>query len=161
MRITFKPRFFGRAARFFFNLTNDLDESDFYLDMVPHISMRLKQVFNTEGFGSWEQLSDPYASWKSEHYPGQMILRLTDEYYKAATEVGHPNNLLQVAKNQLEFGVEGLDYAPLHEEGTDVMPARPVFRLLADSNEFNNELVDVFDEWLRLRVQQFLGSPSG
>ena len=73
---------------------HNLDRDD-EVRATKGIQKSLKRVFDTEGFGTWPKLHPFYQRWKEREYPGKTILRMEDNYYKAATQYGHPGNLLE------------------------------------------------------------------
>lgn len=126
---------FSEYEERFDNLSDRLDQLDL-TSLVSVIAAEALKVFETEGYGTWPALNPDYAEWKARNYPGQTILRLTDRYFRGAVEPGGPNNFIQSAANFLSYGVRGLDYPILHEEGAGSLPARPVFELMAASEMF-------------------------
>lgn len=92
----------------------------------------IRQVFDTEGHGTWPQLSTEYAAWKEQFYPGKSILRREDTYFQAATGPNAADSFREASNKRLRIGVTGPEYAVFHEEGTSRMPARPVFEMAAE-----------------------------
>ena len=118
-----------------------------------YISTEVAGVFSSRGYGRWARLSEPYASWKAQHYPGKTILRLTDDYYRAATQLGSTKNYQQSTNDSLEFGVRDIEYARFHEEGTSRMPARPVFGSLAGSAQFAEGIGRLASQWVEEQIR--------
>jgi len=63
----------------------------------------------------WQQLSPRYRSWKSEHYPGQPILRAT----------GLMQDVAYIYTRGDKFLVRSTNYGKYQQFGTSKMPARP------------------------------------
>ena len=115
-------------------------------DLVPVIVAEVIRVFETEGYGQWPALSPAYREWKAANYPGQPILRLMDKYFSAATQPGNPNNFIDSSDNRIEYGVDGVEHAGYHEDGTGRLPARPVFSLIEESEEFQQAITEALDQ---------------
>lgn len=112
------------------------DLKPFFLKEGSDIVYReIRKVFLNEGYGSWSALSPKYAAWKSRFYPGKTILRRDDTYFQAATGPNASDSFREATASRLRIGVTGPEYAIYHEEGTQRMPARPVFELAADRLE--------------------------
>ena len=124
-------------------------------NIALYIAEEVEQIFREEGgLGQWEDLNESYEAWKSRAYPGQTILRLTDRYYRAATKIGSPENYLELTNNVLEYAVDGIPYVSYHEEGTDVLPARPVFLELAEDQTFQLGIFEIFDNWVEEQLAE-------
>lgn len=85
-----------------------------------------RRQFRSQGAhasGGWSPLSPRYAAWKARHYPGQTILRRTDDLFRSLTqrplgvEVLEP--LLMVVGSDVEYG-------RYHQAGDGVPQRRPV-----------------------------------
>jgi phage gpG-like protein len=63
----------------------------------------------------WQQLSPRYQAWKSEHYPGQPILRAT----------GLMQDVAYIYTRGDKFLVRSTNYGKYQQFGTSKMPARP------------------------------------
>ena len=61
-------------------------------DLPPLLSRDFRTMerehFDTEGHGTWPELSPPYATWKEVKYPGKPILQGTGALYAALTREG-------------------------------------------------------------------------
>jgi len=92
---------------------------------------------------SWPPLSEKYGRWKTKHYPGKGMLRLTDALYHSI----HPD----VDATQMIAAAEtgDLPYAELHEEGGGKVPARPYAYLTSRGESELAMLVENFfeSEW--------------
>ena len=132
------------------NLTNGFD----WESLAPIVAEAADNIFASEGRGGWPQLSEAYARWKARNYPGKGILELTGAYRSAATQIGAPGNVITTTENSLTYGVEGLDYAIFHESGTNRLPARPVFDLLAEDEELSRAVTEVFGEFLNQKLNE-------
>jgi phage gpG-like protein len=82
-----------------------------------------REQFASEGAaasGGWPALSEGYAAWKAAHFPGQTILRRTDELYRSLTEGPE----IRVIEPHLMILGSAVPYGRFHQEGTDRMPQR-------------------------------------
>ena len=132
------------------NLTQGFD----WESLAPMVAEAADRIFASEGHGGWPQLSEAYARWKARNFPGKGILDLTGAYRNAATQIGAPNNVITTTENSLTYGVEGLDYPVFHESGTDRMPARPVFDLLAEDEELSRAVTEAFSEHINQKLSE-------
>ena len=125
--------------------------NDFAVELVV---TRLREVFDTEGYGTWSALDPAYAEAKAGSHPGQGILQRSGAYREAATTVGHPGNVLALTPTVLMLGVgesyiealAGDNYPERHELGLGVSE-RQVFGLLADDVSFDSEISELLDRW--------------
>ena len=125
--------------------------NDFAVDQLP---TKVREVFRTEGYGTWAALDPAYARTKAAQSPGKGILRRTDTYFQASSQVAHPGNVFVATPTELVFGVggdyfeavAGENYPERHEEGRGVAE-RPVYALLADSADFDAEISKLLDTW--------------
>lgn len=101
--------------------------------------------FATEGAwaGSpWRPLTDKYAAWKEQHYPGRPILVASGAMRSSML---NPGRGLRILPTRLLYSPES-DVAIYHQEGTDRMVARPMVELpLVELHEFDR----IFVRWLR------------
>ena len=132
------------------NLTDGFD----WESLAPIVAEAADNIFASEGRGGWPQLSEAYARWKARNYPGKGILELTGAYRSAATQVGAPGNSITTTENSLTYGVEGLDYALFHESGTNRLPARPVFDLLAEDQDLAAAVTEEFNEFIDQKLRE-------
>lgn len=124
--------------------------NDFAADLV---SDRVREVFGTEGYGTWAALDPAYAEAKAEAYPGRGILQRTGTYLAAASEVYHPGNVFVATPTEMFYGVDegyfvsrfGENYPERHELGLGVSERR-VFGLLADA-ELDTEISSLLEQW--------------
>lgn len=90
----------------------------------------VEERFESRGGGTWPSLAASTLSGKRRlgyAYPDWPLVA-TGDLMASATGAGGPYQVLRVS----EFGLEiGLDWEPwiYHQEGTDQMPARPIFVL--------------------------------
>jgi len=93
----------------------------------------LKDVFRTEGYGSWPPLSPRYAAWKRSQVGNKSILRFYDTYFDSATSQTGRGSVHHIRDNSLTIGVDERKfpgrYPLVHELGSGNIPARPVFDL--------------------------------
>jgi len=80
--------------------------------------------FDSQGFGSWPQLSDGYRKWKMKHYPGEKILSLTGDLRRSLTNRFSPDTVYEDSPRELILGTI-IHYAKYHQYGTRRMPPRP------------------------------------
>ena len=132
------------------NLTDGFD----WESLAPMVAEAADRIFASEGRGGWPQLSPAYARWKERNFPGKGILDLTGAYISAATQVGAPHNVITTTENSLTYGVEGLDYPVFHESGTDRLPARPVFDLLAEDEDLAAAVTEEFNEFIDQKLRE-------
>lgn len=110
-----------------------LDLRPFWPLVVPIFVGWMGKQFDSEGdfFGQqWAPLSEPYATWKMQHYPGKGILSAEGDLRRAATtpeRISRPESLVLRIKPYEKSG-KAMD-PDWFQSGTDRMPARP---LLAD-----------------------------
>ena len=117
------------------------------------ISDRTREIFETEGYGTWDPLDPGYAAAKSETHPGRGILQRTGTYLAAATEVEHPGNVFVATPTEMMFGVDeayfvsqfGENYPERHELGLGVSE-RWVFGLLVDA-ALDAEISRLLEQW--------------
>ena len=153
VRIQTQPNidtFIRNIERLSENLTDGFDWSS----LAPLIAEAADNIFASEGRGAWPQLSEAYARWKAKNYPGKGILELTGAYRSAATQIGSPHNVVEVGPDHLTYGVEGLDYPIFHESGTNRLPARPVFDLLAEDEELFRAVTEAFSEHINQKLSE-------
>lgn len=131
------------------------DYSSFWNDFAAGlVSSAVRDVFGTEGYGTWVPLDPATARAKAVSGQGARILERTGTYLGAATELDHPGNVFQATPTELIFGVSGdyfaarlgENYPERHEEGIGV-PMRPVFGLLAEDTGFDAEVASRLDDW--------------
>lgn len=137
-------RFLGRASILIKDLERDLNNLDLS-DLTDEIAAEVEHIFERQGSGWWNPLTERYRRWKDRHYPGQKKLRLTDTYFTAATTPGSEYNVITVRGNELEYGVSGLDYAPVHEYGAPYISRRPVFALAARSQVLHDNAQEIIE----------------
>jgi hypothetical protein len=118
--------------------------------LVPVFEEEMRDQFAAEGrgprSGAWAPLSEQYAEWKDQHYPGQPILRREGTLHEALTSSGSPFARRAIAGDEFDFGTIGVEYASYMQVGTERMPARPPVDLGAD---FERLLVQAGEEAAR------------
>lgn len=148
------------------NVLEDL--KPFWDDVATKIvAKEIARIFATEGYGTWPALSPTYALWKNRVYPGRTILRLKNNYFRAATKKGDGGNIFVSDKDSMTWGVNlgyfrtefGYPYPVVHESGSAAMnlPARPVFGLAETSGELMTDLENGFMRWIDAGVRRELG----
>ena len=135
-------------------LSNNLTDGFDWESLAPIVAEAADNIFASQGRGVWPQLSEAYARWKARNFPGKGILELTGAYRNAATQIGSPGNVITTTENSLTYGVEGLDYPVYHETGTDRMPARPVFDLLAEDQDLAAAVTEEFNEFIDQKLRE-------
>ena len=153
VRIQTQPNidtFIRNIERLSENLTDGFD----WESLAPIVAEAAADVFASQGRGGWAQLSPAYARWKERNFPGKGILDLTGAYISAATQIGAPGNVITTTENSLTYGVEGLDYPVFHESGTDRLPARPVFDLLAEDEDLSSNVKEALSEHINQKLSE-------
>ena len=135
-------------------LSENLPQGFDWESLAPIVAEAADNIFASEGRGGWPQLSEAYARWKARNFPDKDLLELTGAYRNAATQIGAPGNVITTTENSLTYGVEGLDYPVYHETGTDRMPARPVFDLLAEDEELSRAVTEAFSEHINQKLNE-------
>ena len=101
--------------------------------IMPRVAVALEEAearqFEAEGagpaVGAWAPLSDAYAEWKEQHFPGMPKLQLTGALMAGLTADSSPWARRDISADSLTFGTKGVPYATYHQMGTGKMPARP------------------------------------
>lgn len=122
-----------RMALAFERAGDELDDFGRYLfpRLIPVFESELEAQFAAQGrgpnAGSWAPLSEQYAAWKEQHFPGQPILQRSGELFHGLTSSSSPFAKRITEGNEFDFGTVGVEYASFHQLGTEHMPARPEF----------------------------------
>lgn len=90
----------------------------------------MQEWYASRGEGSWEPLSPETVSRKANlgyAYP-DWPLYATGALHESATGSGGPYSVLEIDRDRLEVGVDWEPAGYMHD-GTDTIPARPVFVL--------------------------------
>jgi len=115
--------------------------------LIPVFEAAEQRQFDAGGqgpySGHWAPLSEAYAKWKRDNYPGQPTLVRTGALREALTQPTSPLANRQYSSSQFNFGTVGLEYASYHQVGTSQMPARPPF-------DFDSRFEDEFNAEARL-----------
>ena len=149
IRIRVRPDLAQLASQF----DDDVTDGFNWGELVPVVADAAERIFRTEGGGNtWQPLSPQYAAWKARFYPGAGILFRTGAYFEAATTPGGAYNVIEVDDNSLTYGVEGLDYAVFHSEGTNRLPARPVFALLESDAELEERTTEALSQFITKKL---------
>ena len=135
-------------------LSENLIDGFDWESLAPMVAEATDNIFASEGRGGWPQLSEAYARWEARNFPDKGLLELTGAYRSAATQIGSPHNVVEVDDDHLTYGVEGLDYPSFHESGTNRLPARPVFDLLAEDEELTASVKEVFSEHINQKLSE-------
>lgn len=119
--------------------------------LADRLAVVEERQFRTEGgyaSGGWPALSPRYAAWKATHYPGQTILRRTDELYESLTD--RPFDVEVIEPDYMVLGSD-VPYGGFHQRGDGQKQRRPVE--LPETERV---------EWIRL-MQRFVmtGSVGG
>lgn len=131
------------------------DATPFFNDFASGLlAGAVREVFDTEGYGTWDPLVPETVRAKRVAGHGSRILERTGTYRAAASALGHPGNVFVAGALELVFGVSGdyfgsrfgENYPERHEEGLGV-PMRSVFGLLAESDGFDAELAQRLEAW--------------
>jgi hypothetical protein len=139
---------------------NDL--SDFWEGWARKLVVEeIARIFATEGYGQWAPLSSRYKMSKARLYPGRLMLRATNRYFYASTRKGMGGNVYISSPSSMEWGadpkyfegISGFPYPVALEGGSsNSMPARPVYALLAMSQNMHNNLVKGLNDYLAKRI---------
>lgn len=116
---------------------NELAEFGKYVfpRMVPVFEGEMEKQFDAQGAGEsggWAPLSEQYARWKEQNYPGQPILQREGRLHEALTQSGSPFARRVFGSDTFDFGTLGVEYASYHQLGTARMPARRLFDFGSD-----------------------------
>lgn len=108
-----------------------------------------RRQFATEGAyasGGWAPLSPAYAAWKARHYPGQPILRRTDDLFESLTvrPFDEHGGIEVIEPSHMMLG-SAVRYGRFHQHGTRRMPRRRPVELTEAERR----------EWVRI-VQRYL-----
>lgn len=91
-----------------------------------------REQFDSQGAagasGRWQPLSDVYARFKAERFPGQTILRATGALEASLTDPDALDAVYRADANEIVLGTK-VPYARAHQRGTRRMPARPPISL--------------------------------
>lgn len=104
--------------------------------LVPVFEQELADQFAAEGrgpvAGGWAPLSEQYARWKEDNYPGQPILQREGRLHEALTSSSSPFAKRVYSGEEFDFGTVNVEYASYHQLGTGHMPARPPYDFGSD-----------------------------
>lgn len=132
---------YSRAFDLYGKLASDLSEP--LADIGDKLLQAVGDQFATEGAHGlgrrWQPLSQAYAAWKEQHYPGRPILVRTGDMRSAALSKG----ALSVSPRRLTYEVDS-EYAIYHQEGRGV----PQRKIVALSNADRRDWDRVFAEYL-------------
>ena len=124
---------------------SNADYSDAILSISPVVFGDFDDHFqNAQGpDGAWPPRKRAYS------HP---ILRKTGDLHRAATQEGAPGNIKRFSEGWGEFGADGsiVNYAGVHEYGTELLPPRPWAWLSSDAEDeaaeqLANRLYAMFD----------------
>jgi phage gpG-like protein len=101
--------------------------------ILPRLASALEGIiaeqFEAEGkgpdSGKWAPLSEDYAKWKEQHFPGMPILQRTGLLMAGLISSDAPTANRDISGDTLAFGTKGVPYASYHQTGTPKMPERP------------------------------------
>lgn len=141
------PRELEYLARFLADLRT------FWPILTRRVIAWIGEEFDTEGeswAGPWVPLSEAYAEWKSDNFPGKGILSMYGDLRRAATS---PRR--EVTPVSLSLTIEGYTHRETgraidpawFQDGTDRMPPRP---LIGEhlTPRMEAEIVEAADEYL-------------
>ena len=96
-------------------------------DLAGEFYKREQAFFDAEGEGQWAALSEQYAKWKSRHYPGQPLMRLTGNLGRSLISRLNPDSVFEPEAKSLTLG-SNVVYAKAHHYGYKArnLPARPL-----------------------------------
>lgn len=86
--------------------------------------------------GGYAPLSEPYGSWKAQHYPGKTILRREDQIYNSLTWSGGPGpgGVYRDSPSSVEMGTS-VPHAGPHQVGSGRLPVRKIVFLPVGASE--------------------------
>jgi phage gpG-like protein len=97
--------------------------------VVPVLEAAAGRQFEAEGqgpdVGKWKPLSEAYAAWKAEAFPGEPILQRTGALVSGLVAASAPTANRNITGATLAFGTKDVPYASFHQTGTTHMPSRP------------------------------------
>lgn len=108
--------------------------------------------FRQEGarWGSkWEPLSARYAAWKESKRPGKPILVFDGVLKASLTRTGSEGSIREIYSDRGRHGFvvgTNVEYAEAHQNGTDIMPARPILYPIRD--EEARDLAKILQSWI-------------
>lgn len=103
--------------------------------LTPVFEAEMEKQFESEGSGqsgSWAELTEPYGTWKEQHFPGRPILVREGGMYAALTQSSSPFARRVWSGDEYDFGTLGLAYPSFHQVGTERMTDRPLFDFSSD-----------------------------
>ena len=91
----------------------------------------------------------------------QRIIR-TGRFLRAATQTGHPGNLLRITNAEMEIGVDlrwferetGAGYPLFVTQGTRYIQPRPVYSAVAGSEVYEQKLLGRYEQWLNQQIRK-------
>lgn len=98
--------------------------------LIPVFEAGMERQFDAQGAGvtgRWSPLTDAYARWKAQHFPGKPILERTGALREALTRSSSPRAYREYSARELVFGSAGVEYASFFQFGTRKMVARAPF----------------------------------
>ena len=138
------------------------DYTGFWNDFATELlTGAVRDVFQTEGYGTWAPLDPATVRAKALAGEGARILERTGAYREAATTLSDPGNVLHATATELMYGVSGESFAARfgenyperHEFGIGV-PMRSVFGLLAEDDGFDREVSVLLEKWSREEIAE-------
>ena len=128
------------------------DLREFYEEyFYPKMLRDFDKLFEEEGRPHWAALSDKWAYYKSRVVPHAKILEFSGDLRDSYTISSHPNHELEITARTISLR-STIEYASLHETGTDVMSARPVVGSLSLDKGLRNQ----YNKLLRRHVQRIV-----
>ena len=123
------------------------DHRDFMRRAVfPELRKQMRRVFQSRGYNTWAPLARSTLREKSRRgYPSSPLVR-TGRYRRESASLRG----LRIRRNVLELD-SPIPYAVYHEFGTRRIPARPVYRLVAE--RMRRELPRLYREYLERRTR--------
>ncbi len=112
-------------------------------DFQKHIFDKLPPIFEAEmerqidaggggPSGPFEPLTDAYAKWKEQAFPGNPILVASGKLREGLTNSSSIYATRSTDAETFNFGTQDVPYASYHQVGTSHMPARPPFDFSPD-----------------------------
>ena len=128
------------------------DLREFYEErFYPKMLRDFDKLFEVQGRPPWAALFERYGKWKAMHFPYLGILQLSGVLRDSYTISSHPDHELDITDRTIAIR-SLVEYAALHESGTDRMTDRPVVGSLTLDTGLRNQ----YNKLLRRHVQKII-----
>lgn len=102
-----------------------------WVSVLAYLRAQSRLQFSSAGARSgspWQPLSERYSRWKAVRYPGQPILRATDEMFRSLTEPDADGSIAEAEPQSLTYGTRNRK-AAYHQRGNARLPQRKVLEV--------------------------------